>query len=100
MPASEWIKLTATVGLPLIGLIVWLVRLESRVNDAHRRCDDLKKGLDALEDLDVRVARIETKLDGVADGLRDLNASIRWMRDPAAYEMSPPRGVTPPKWGG
>jgi hypothetical protein len=35
-----------------------------------------------------RFARIEVRLDGMAEQLRDLNASIRWMREPAEHAMT------------
>lgn len=86
MPApvagGEWI----TLALAALGAVVWLVRLEGRAHDAQRRCDELKERLSSLEDVDVRVARIETRLDAVFEQLRDLNASIRWMRQPAGRE--------------
>lgn len=75
-----------TLGLAIIAAIVWLVRLEGRVNDAHTLCAELGKKLDALQDMDVRVARIETRIDGLFEQFKDLNASLRWMRNPAEYE--------------
>lgn len=81
--------------LASIAGIVWLVRLEGRVNDAHRRCDDLKSAIKGLEEMPERMARIETRLDGVLEAFRDLNASIRWMRQPAPdYQFNIPRRPT------
>lgn len=75
-----------SVGLAILAAVVWLVRLEGRVNAAHAQCADLSKKLDALQDMDVRVARIETRIDGLFEQFKDLNASLRWMRNPAEYE--------------
>ncbi len=57
-------ELISIVALPFIGAVIWLVRLEGRVNTAERlndeRFETLKEGVD----------RIEGKLDRVL--------GIRW----------------------
>jgi hypothetical protein len=57
------------------GLLIWGASLTQRV----RR---LEEELAPLKRLPERFARIEVRLDGMAESLRDLNASIRWMREP------------------
>jgi hypothetical protein len=51
----------------------------------------LEGELRALDDLKLDVARLETRLDALIEQVRDLNASIRWMRDPA--ELRGPRSA-------
>lgn len=49
----------------------------------------------ALADLKVSVAEVKTSLTFLLEQFKDLNASIRWMREPAPPE--PIKGVTPPR---
>ena len=37
----------------------------------------------SVTDLKLDVARLETRLDALIEHVRDLTASIRWMREPA-----------------
>lgn len=50
----------------------------------HQRIKALEAELSAMKDMDSRMARVETRLDGLYEQFKDLNASIRWMRQPAA----------------
>lgn len=81
MSSSEQI----TLGLAIIAAIVWLVRLEGRVNDAHRRCDDFKERLSGLGSLEVKVGKIESKIDNLAEDIKELNTNLKWLR-PAEYD--------------
>lgn len=71
-------ELLMALGLNLlIGGVAWGA-LRSEV---HR----LRKDVDGLSDLGERMVRMETKQDAMIEQMRDLNASIRWMREPADY---------------
>lgn len=60
------IGLSAVV--PLLGGLVWLVRLEGRINVGAARQDATDKRVDGLEDRILsQLDRIESKLDGKAD---------------------------------
>ena len=43
----------------------------------------------ALDELKLDVARLETRLDALIEHVRDLNASLRWMREPASQVRAP-----------
>jgi hypothetical protein len=64
------------------ALLVWGAALTQRVRA-------LERDVEPLKDLDVRVARIEARLEALLDQLRDLNASIRWMRSPTEFARRP-----------
>jgi hypothetical protein len=49
----------------------------------------VESDIGALNDLKVSVVRLETRLDALIEHVRDLNASLRWMREPA--DGRPPR---------
>jgi hypothetical protein len=76
--------LGATALGQLAALLVWGAALTQRVRA-------LERDVEPLKDLDVRVARIEARLEALLDQLRDLNASIRWMRAPAELAQAASR---------
>jgi hypothetical protein len=76
MPADLAISLGAVVLTALgqaAGLLIWGAALTQRVRTLEHEIEPLKA-------LDVRVARIEVRLEALLEQLKDLNASIRWMR--------------------
>lgn len=83
-----------SLGQLLLALIVAFASGGIAWGGLVNRVRTLEREIAALKDLDVRVARIETKLDGLVEQLRDLAASVRWMRDPAP-EYSQIRRPTP-----
>jgi len=85
MDAAAWIALAgavATAGINLGGyLIAWGV-MKGTVVALSARVSALEGELRALDELKLDVARLETRLDTLIEQVRDLNASLRWMRDP------------------
>ncbi|HZL00463.1 MAG TPA: hypothetical protein VFC47_11250 [Caulobacteraceae bacterium] len=75
--ANAWVVLVA-VAIQFAGLLIWGATLTNRVKQ-------LEADMAPLRTLSTTVARIETRMDGLVEQLRDLNASIRWMRDPAPF---------------
>ena len=75
--------LAAVVGLILAlaaqaaGLVTWGARLTQRVKALEQEIEPLKQ-------LPVQFARIDAKLDGLLEQFKDMNASMRWLRAPAA----------------
>jgi hypothetical protein len=57
----------------LAGVLVWGAALNQRVRA-------LERDVEPLKNLDVRVARIDARLEALLEQFKDLNASIRWMR--------------------
>jgi hypothetical protein len=85
MDAAAWIALAGavfTAGINLGGyLIAWGV-MKGTVVALAARVSALEGELRALDELKLDVARLETRLDTLIEQVRDLNASLRWMRDP------------------
>jgi hypothetical protein len=85
MDAAAWIALAgavATAGINLGGyLIAWGV-MKGTVAGLASRVSALDGELRALDELKLDVARLETRLDALIEQVRDLNAALRWMRDP------------------
>jgi cell division protein FtsB len=80
-PAIAALALSALVQVAAI--LIWGASLTQRV----RRLEDEIRPLRALPE---KLARLEVRLDALFEQMRDLNASLRWMRDPA--ERAPARG--------
>lgn len=92
MPLQAWA--TAAVGLltivvNLITLAVAYGVLRGTVSGLAARVSAVEVELAAVTDLRVSIAEVKTRVDGLYEQLRDLNASVRWMRSPAgAHERS------------
>lgn len=74
----------------LAGGLIWGARIDNRVKTLE---------LSKPADLGVAIARVEEKLTGLGKRFDDLNASIRWMREPAQpWQTAPPdERPTPPR---
>ena len=98
MDAAAWIALAgaiSTAGINLGGYFIAWGAMKATVAALTGRVAVLEGELRALDDLKLDVARLETRLDALIEQVRDLNASLRWMRDPAelqALRSAPPRG--------
>ncbi len=93
MNAAAWISLAgaiATAGINLGGYFIAWGAMKATVAALTGRVAALEGELRALDELKLDVARLETRLDALIEQVRDLNASIRWMREPAE-----PRGARP-----
>ena len=65
--------------------------LRGTVNSLTARVGALETEMGALNDLKIKVAEIATRQETWIEQLKELNASIRWMREPAPSEpMQPP----------
>jgi hypothetical protein len=81
MTPAAWIAifgLMLTGAIQAVGLVIWGASLTQRVKALEDDVAPLKRLL-------VQVARMEVKQDGLLEQLKELNASIRWMRNPAEY---------------
>lgn len=79
MTTEAWLAiggLVFTVLVQAAGVLIWGAGLTQRVRQ-------LEAELEPLKVLPERFARIEVRLDGLFEQLKDLNSSIRWMREPA-----------------
>jgi hypothetical protein len=97
MNAEAWVALAfGTTGL-LLNLVLLGVAfgvLRGTVMALHGRVTALEGEMSALNELKVKVAEIRTRQDIWIEQLKELNASIRWMRDPAGHKAAgaPPQG--------
>ena len=94
MDAAAWIALAgavATAGINLGGYFIAWGAMRATVAALTGRVAVLEGELRALDDLKLDVARLQTRLDTLIEQVRDLNAAIRWMRDPA--EPRGPRSI-------
>lgn len=89
MTPAVWVAVAALAVTALVqlgGLLIWGAGLTHRVKS-------LEEDIKALKALPVDVAKLQVTANAVMDQLRDLNASIRWMREPAEYtSINPSRG--------
>jgi hypothetical protein len=93
MDAAAWIALSGVVITAVINfggyLIAWGV-MKGTVSALAVRVSALEGALKTVTDLKLDVARLETRVDALIEHVRDLTASIRWMREPA--DARPSRG--------
>jgi len=93
---SEWIGLAGVLiaaGVNVGGYLVAWGAMKGQVGALGGRVAALEGQLRSLEELKLDVARLQTRLDTLIDQVRDLNAAIRWMREPA--ETRSRRGGAP-----
>jgi hypothetical protein len=72
------LAVAVTAAIQAAGLLIWGASLTQRVRQ-------LEADVEPLKLLPERFARIEVRLDGMYEQLKDLNSSIRWMREPADH---------------
>jgi hypothetical protein len=86
MDAAAWIALAGVLATILLNvggyLIAWGV-VKGTVTSLAARVTSLEGEMKAVGELKLDVARLETRLDALIEHVRDLAASIRWMREPA-----------------
>lgn len=94
MNASTWIALgfgVISLVLNCGALFIGYGVLKGTVQAMGARITALEGEMGTLTDLKIGVAELKTSMGYMAEQLKDLNASIRWMRDPAPPEA--PRGL-------
>jgi hypothetical protein len=82
MNPAVWVTIAGLVLAVIVqgfGLVIWGARLTQRVNT-------LEKEIEPLKQMPVQFARMEAKLDGLLEQFKDMNASMRWLRQPAEYD--------------
>lgn len=97
MTAGAWIALgigLATLFLNCAALFIGYGALKGTVESLGKRVEALEVEIGALTELKVAVAEVKTSLGFLLEQFKDLNASVRWMRAPAAEEPPPIKGVT------
>ncbi|HEY5072071.1 MAG TPA: hypothetical protein VII63_08570 [Caulobacteraceae bacterium] len=77
----HWEFTAATVALGAAGLaqvaggLVWAATLTHRVKAIERDVEPVRS-------LSNQVTRVETRLETLIEQFKDLNAAVRWMREP------------------
>lgn len=82
MSATAWIALAALAFNALILAIGYGV-MKGTVAALENRVKALEAEIGTLNELKVTVAEVKTSLGFLVEQFKDLNASIRWMREPA-----------------
>jgi hypothetical protein len=98
---AAWITLgfgLSTLFLNCVALAIGYGVLRGTVEALGKRVSSLEAEIGALNALQITVAKIGERQDIWIEQLKELNASIRWMREPATPDPLPPiRGVSPPR---
>jgi hypothetical protein len=95
MDVAAWIALAGAVVTVLVNVAAYLIAwgsLRATVGSNTRRIDDLEREMETVGQLKVAVGEVKTSISFILEQLKDLNSSIRWMREPALYPPRPPRG--------
>jgi hypothetical protein len=92
MNPTAWIALGALAFNALILAIGYGV-LKGTVAALENRVRSLEAEIGTLNELKVTVAEVKTSLGFLVEQFKDLNASIRWMREPAP--TAPTRARSP-----
>lgn len=91
MNAAAWIALgigAISLVLNMSALFVGYGVLKGTVQAMGARITALEGEMGTLTDLKIGVAELKTSMAFMAEQLKDLNASIRWMRDPAPIDLT------------
>ena len=89
MTASAWIALAfggSALCLNLIVIAVGYGVLKGTVAGLALRVSALEVEIGTLNELKVTVAEVKTTMGFLLEQFKDLNSSIRWMREPAGPE--------------
>lgn len=100
MSASAWIALAFGASALCLNLIVIAVGygvLKGTVAGLALRVSALEVEIGTLNELKVTVAEVKTTMGFLLEQFKDLNASVRWMREPAPPEPILPRRRKPPE---
>lgn len=92
MSPSAWVSLAfgaTALGLNLLVIAVGYGVLKGTVQALALRVQALEGEISTLNDLKVTVAEVKTTMGFLLEQFKDLNSSIRWMREPAP--TAPPR---------
>lgn len=87
MNASAWIALAfggSALCLNLIVIAVGYGVLKGTVEALALRLKALETEIGTLNELKVTVGKVETTVSMLLEQFKDLNASVRWMREPAS----------------
>lgn len=91
MNAPAWIALafgSAALLMNIATLCIGYGVLRGTVLALQGRVSVLEGEISALTELKVTVAEVKTSLAFLLEQFKDLNASIRWIRQPAGYERT------------
>lgn len=88
----------ATLTLSFVTIAIGYGVLKATVDALGKRVVALEAEISALTELKITVAKIGERQDIWIEQLRELNASVRWMREPAPAEIhKPPTRARGPK---
>lgn len=93
MNAEAWVTIVVGAFAVLMNVIVLAMGyggLRGTVTALSTRVATLEGEMSALGDMKVKIAEIGTRQETWIEQLKEMNASIRWMRTPAPYEPEAP----------
>lgn len=96
MTPASWIALAiglTSLVLNLLTLAIGYGVLRGTVQALGKRVEALEVEIGALTELRIQVGKIGERQDIWIEQLKELNASVRWMREPAPTEL--PRVTRP-----
>jgi hypothetical protein len=64
--------------------------MRTTVSSHTRRIDELEREMETVGQLKVAVGEVKTSITFILEQLKDLNSSIRWMREPVPYPPASP----------
>lgn len=64
-------------------------RLDTVEKSFHDRCLHIEKELNQIGELRTSIGKIETGMSFILEQMKDMNASIRWLRQPAISNQPP-----------
>jgi hypothetical protein len=88
MTPAAWIAICfglSSLVLNLVALAVGYGVLKGTVGAQDKRIKALEAEIGAVTELKVAMGEVKTSVGFLLEQLKDLNASIRWMREPAQY---------------
>ncbi|RRN64633.1 hypothetical protein [Caulobacter sp. 602-1] len=97
MTPASWIALAiglTSLVLNLLTLAIGYGVLRGTVQALGKRVEALEVEIGALTELRIQVGKIGERQDIWIEQLKELNASVRWMREPAPMDAPRPPART------
>lgn len=85
MTPAMWIASCGMLATLLLNLAAYLIAwgaMKAEVGSLKTDVESLQQEAAGVGELRLQVARMEVKLEGLVEQIKDLNAALRWMRDP------------------
>jgi len=94
MNAAAWIAVAGAILTLILNVAGYLVAwgvMKGTIKALGDRLTAVEGEAKAIGEIKVELATVKAQLAGLLEQFKDLNASIRWMRDPAEHGQQAPR---------